>query len=252
METGLVSIITPVYNGARFVRQTIESVIKQTYPLWEMIIINDGSTDDSKLIVESYQQADSRIQLAHQVNGGSAVARNNGIRRANGQYICLLDADDTWEPDFLESQLEFMKEKNASLVYSSHTRVDEDSNEVLKPFMVPPKTNYHELLKTCSISCLTGVYDTQHFGKVYLQEDFKSLRDDYIYWLEIIKKAKVAYGNPKVLANYRILKKSASRNKVKVIGPQFKVLHKVEKLNLIQSVYYLINWAVYGYLKYKD
>jgi teichuronic acid biosynthesis glycosyltransferase TuaG len=252
MEKGLVSIITPMYNGERFVGQTIESVLSQSYQKWEMIIVDDGSTDKGAEIVNKYILKDFRIQLIKQRNGGSASARNNGIRLAKGQYIALLDADDTWNPNFLEKQLKLMQDKNALLVYSSHTRIDENSKEILKPFIVPPKLTYQDLLKSCSISCLTGLYDTEKFGKVYLREDMKSLRDDYVYWLEILKKVHVAYGNQEVLANYRILGSSASRKKKKVILPHFKVLYNVEKLGLIPSVYYLANWAIISYFKYRE
>jgi teichuronic acid biosynthesis glycosyltransferase TuaG len=251
MEKGLVSIITPMYNGEKFVGQTIESVLNQTYPKWEMIIIDDGSKDNGAQVVRQYASKDTRIQLLQQGNGGSASARNNGIRQAKGQYICLLDADDTWNADFLEKQLNLMREKNALLVYSSHTRIDENSKEILSPFLVPEKITYKDLLKTCSISCLTGVYDTEKFGKVYLREEMKSLRDDWVYWLEIIKKVKVAYGNKEVLANYRMLNSSVSRKKKKVIASQFKVLYNIEKIGLIPSLYYLGTWAFFGYVKYK-
>jgi teichuronic acid biosynthesis glycosyltransferase TuaG len=240
-----------MYNGGRFVAQTIESVLNQSYTNWEMIIIDDGSKDEGPAKVKEYADNDTRIQLFSQSNGGSAAARNNGIRKAKGQYIGLLDADDTWNPNFLEKQLSLMKEKNASLVYSSHTRIDENSMECLKPFIVPKKITYEDLLKTCYISCLTGLYDIEKFGKVYLREDMRSLRDDYVYWLEIIKKVKVAYGNQDVIANYRILETSASRKKRNVIFPHFKVLYKIEKLGLIRSLYYLSNWAVISYFKYK-
>jgi glycosyltransferase involved in cell wall biosynthesis len=251
MEKGLVSIITPMYNGQRFIGQTIDSVLSQTYPHWEMIVVDDGSNDNGVAIVSGYASKDSRIQVVSQKNGGSASARNNGIRRAAGQYIALLDADDTWNSNFLEKQLELMRVKNAYLVYSSHTRIDENSQEILKPFIVPEKVTYTDLLKTCSISCLTGLYDTEKFGKVYLREDMKSLRDDYVYWLEIIKKVNIAYGNKEVLANYRILGSSASRKKKKVIKPHFKVLYNIEKLGMVRSLYYLTNWAVISYFKYR-
>jgi len=251
MENGLVSVITPMYNGARFVGQTIESVQRQAYPHWEMIVIDDGSADNGAAIVEDYARNDNRIKLLRQNNAGSAAARNNGIKHATGQYIALLDADDTWNYNFLDSQLKLMQEKNALLVYASHTRIDEHSKEILAPFVVPEKVTYKDLLKTCSISCLTGLYDTKKFGKVYLREDMKSLRDDWVYWLEIIKKVNVAYGNKEVLANYRMLGSSTSRKKTKVIGPQFKVLYEIEKLGFIRSVYYLASWALMGYLKYR-
>jgi teichuronic acid biosynthesis glycosyltransferase TuaG len=251
MEKGLVSIITPMYNGQRFVGQTIESVLNQTYSNWEMLIVDDGSSDGGPEIVKKYAAADPRIQLFSQANGGSAAARNNGIRRAKGQYIALLDADDTWNKDFLDKQIKLMNTKKAYLVYSSHTRIDEHSKEILEPYIVPEKIGYKDLLKNCYISCLTGLYDTSKFGKVYLSEDMKSLRDDYVYWLEIMKKVKVAYGNTEVLANYRMLQTSVSRNKKNVIIPQFKVLYEVEKLGLFRSIYYLSNWAVISYFKYR-
>ncbi len=251
MQETLVSIITPLYNGEAFVAQTIDSVIAQTYTNWEMIIINDGSKDNSENIVNIYCEMDSRIKLFNQPNAGSAAARNNGIRRANGRYIALLDADDLWEPFFLESQLALMKEHDALLVYGAHKRIDANNNECLKPFIPPKSVTYTDLLKTCSITCLTGLYDTSKYGKFYLHEEFKSLRDDYIYWLEIIKKTGIAWGNQEIIGSYRILGNSVSRNKKKVIKPQFMVYYKVEKLGLVKSLYYLANWAIMGFLKYR-
>jgi len=250
MQKGLVSIITPVYNGARYIGQTIDSVINQTYPNWEMIIIDDGSCDNSAQIVSDYVNKDSRIQLISQANAGSAAARNNGIRKAMGQYISLLDADDTWDTVFLESQLNFMKEKDALLVYSSHRRIDENSNEILKAFLVPQKVTYKDMLKTSSISCLTGIYNIEKFGKVFLREELKSYRDDLVYWLDILKKVKTGYGNKAVIANYRVMSSSTTGKKKKLIIPHFMVFYKVEKLGLIKSIYYTVTWAVYGFFKY--
>jgi hypothetical protein len=144
-----------------------------------------------------------------------------------------------------------MNEHNALLVYGAHKRIDANNNECLKPFIPPKRVTYNDLLKTCSITCLTGLYDTSKYGKFYLHEEFKSLRDDYIYWLEIIKKTGEAWGNQKIIGSYRILGNSVSRNKKKVIKPQFLVYYKVEKLGLIKSLYYLINWAIIGFLKYR-
>lgn len=137
-----VSIITPCYNASRFISQTIDSVLSKTFTDWEMIIVDDGSKDDSSEIVEKYVKKDSRIRLIQQPNGGSANARNHGIREATGRYIALLDADDLWLPQFLEKQIEFMKEKKAICVYSSYKRIDENSNEILKPLICRPFVNY--------------------------------------------------------------------------------------------------------------
>jgi len=251
MQNSLVSIITPVYNGEKYLSQTIESVLSQTYPHWEMLIVDDGSKDNSAALIKQYTEKDPRIKFLSQPNGGSAAARNNGIRHADGRYIALLDADDLWDAVFLESQLSLMKKTGGLLVYASHQRIDENNKECLNPFFVKGQVEYKDLLKTCSISCLTGLYDTSVHGKFYLREDLKSLRDDYMYWLEIIKKVKVAYANQEVIASYRVLSNSTSRNKKKVVKPQFRIYYEMEKLGLIRSVYYLFMWAFYGYVKYR-
>lgn len=251
MKDTLVSIITPLYNGERFLSETIESVLAQTYTDWEMLIINDGSTDRSELIARDYASRDSRIKVFSQANAGSAAARNNGIRRAQGRYLALLDADDIWVPQFLEWQLSLMKEKQTVLVYGAHRRIDANGNDILRPFYPPEKITYKDLLRTCSITCLTALYDTQPHGKIYLREEFRSLRDDYVFWLEIIKKAGVAYGNRKILGAYRIVSSSVSHNKKKMIRPQYLVYRKAEGLSVIKSLYYLTHWAINGVLKYK-
>ena len=135
MKSGLVSIITPCYNGEKYISETIESVLAQTYLDWEMIIIDDGSKDSSAEIIRRYCARDDRIILLQQPNAGSAAARNNGIGHAEGQYIALLDADDIWLPDFLKKQIAFMTEKDAICVYCSYSCIDENSQDVLHPVL---------------------------------------------------------------------------------------------------------------------
>lgn len=251
MNSNLISIITPMYNGEKYVSQTIESVISQTYPNWEMVIVDDGSKDNSPQIVESYSQKDKRIRLIRQSNAGSAAARNNALRHANGRYICFLDADDLLDCQFLEKQLDFLKDKNAGIVYASYRRVNEENKEILKPFIVPDKVNYKGLLKTCSISCLTAMFDKEKTGEMFFNESLKSMRDDFVFWLSMLKKIDYAYGNKEVLASYRVFAASTTGNKKKVMKPQFMVYYKVEKLGLIKSIYYFMNWAINGFFKYK-
>ena len=250
MEEKLVSIVTPMYNGEKYVAQTIESVLAQSYPHWEMLVINDGSKDKGPEIVEAYAAKDSRIRLISQANGGSAAARNNGIRQAQGRYLCLLDSDDIWEPYFLETQLNLLKEKNCLLVYGSHKRINEAGEECLKPFHAPQKETYRKLLYTNSISCLTAMYDSSVYGKFYLNESLRSVRDDYAFWLSILKKVGVAYGNSRLLGSYRVMANSTTGNKKKLIRPHFRFLYKVEKLGLIPSLFYTFTWALSGIVKY--
>lgn len=250
MQEQLVSIITPMYNGAKYVALTIESVLAQTYPHWEMLIVNDGSKDNGPEIVAEYAARDSRIRLINQANGGSASARNNGIREAQGRYLCLLDSDDLWEPYFLESQIALLEKKQCLLVYGSHKRINEGGQECLKPFHAPGKETYRKLLLANSISCLTAMYDSSVYGKFYLNESLRSVRDDYAFWLSILKKVKVAYGNPAILGSYRVMANSTTGNKKKLIRPHFLFLYRVEKLGLARSIFYTCTWGLSGIIKY--
>lgn len=250
MTNALVSIITPLYNGERFVAQTIESVLAQTYTEWEMIIINDGSKDNGENVVKKYADKDARIKLYSQPNGGSSSARNNGLRRAQGEYICFLDADDIWEPIFIERQLKFLTEHNADIVFASYKRINTENKEILRPFIVPNQVNYTDTLKTCSLSCLTTMFKREFCKDIYFNEQLKSMRDDFAFWLALLKRTMYAWGNPEILASYRIFETSTTANKKKVIIPQFNIYYKVERLGLFKSIYYLIHWAVNGYMKY--
>lgn len=253
-KTDLVSIITPMYKGAAFVGETIESVLAQSYQNWEMIIVDDCSPDDGAGIAEvNKYTSDPRIKLiASKENRGSSGARNIALKEAQGRYIAFLDSDDIWHPEFLETQLRFMKENGAPLVFSSYRRIDENTKEeLLTPFIVPEKVTYKSLLKTCPIFPSTAIYDTSKTPKVYFNEKLGSMRDDYVYWLKMLKSIPSGYGNKDILVDYRMRKSSVTGNKKKVIKPQWNVLYKVEKLGLISSFYYLTCWAWISFLKYR-
>lgn len=251
MKQNLVSIITPMYNAEKYVGQTIESVLAQTYSDWEMIIVDDGSKDKSAEIVANYSNKDPRVKLIKQKNGGCASARNNALDNAQGQYVCFLDSDDLWETNFLHEQINFLKEKNAALVYASHKRINEENQEILIPFIVPERVSYNDLLKTCSISTLTVMIDRSKVNYIRFEEILRNVRDDFALWLDVVKQVKYAYGNKKILASYRILQGSATRNKKKAAKAQFKIYYNREKLGLLKSIYYTIHWAINGFLKYR-
>ncbi len=254
MEQELVSIITPMYKGAAFVGETIESVQAQGYKNWEMIIVDDCSPDNGAGIAEVKKYtSDPRVKLIEsKKNRGSSGARNIALAEAKGRYIAFLDSDDIWHPDFLENQLRFMHEKDAPLVFSSYRRIDENTKEeLLRPFIVPEKVSYRSLLKTCPIFPSTALYDTKKTPKIFFNEDLGSMRDDYVYWLKMFKNIQYGFGNKDILVDYRMRKSSVTGNKSKVIKPQWNVYYKVEKLGFIRSLYYLINWAFISYFKYR-
>lgn len=247
---GLVSVITPCYNGAKYISQTLDSVISQTYQAWEMIVVDDGSQDDSVQIVQSFCEKEPRINLICQPNGGSANARNHGIRKAQGQYIALLDADDVWKPEFLSEQIAFMKEKKTLCVYCSYERIDENAKECLSPLICKTSVTYNQMLLRNYIGCLTGLYDCSKNGKIFLHEELKSMRDDYAYWLDVVKISGIAYGNPKVLAQYRVLKNSTTGKKKKLIKAQYGFYRNYLKLNPLVSFVHTICWGLAGIINF--
>jgi glycosyltransferase involved in cell wall biosynthesis len=246
-----VSIITPCYNGARYIGETIESVLAQDYTDWEMIIVNDGSSDNSEEVVNAYVQKDPRIRLINQKNGGSANARNHGIREASGRYICLLDADDLWYPSFLSEQLAFMNEKGAAVVCSSYEHINADSEVFGRVDECMPVITTRDMYVMNRIGCLTGLYDAGTYGKIYLREELNSLRDDYAYWLDCVEKTGLAYGNQKVLAKYRVLDTSTTGDKRKLIRVQWRFYREYLHLNPFAACGNLFRWGLAGLRKFR-
>ena len=250
MKPGLVSVITPCYNGEKYIKETIDSVIAQTYSNWEMIIIDDGSTDKSGEIIDQYLKKDKRIKLICQKNAGSAAARNNGIKRAEGRYIALLDADDLWKPFFLEKQIAYMKKNDAVCVFCSYARIDSQSKEILRPTYAKKVLTKKDMRVMNYIGCLTGLYDITRHGKIYLKESLRSIRDDYAYWYDIVALENRAYGNPEILANYRVLSNSTTGNKKKLIKKQYEFYRTYLNENPFIAGVNLFRWGIAGLRKF--
>lgn len=250
MEDKLVSIITPCYNGEKYIAETIESVLSQTYRDWEMIIVDDGSKDKSAEIIKKYQIRDSRILFLQQTNAGSAAARNNGIKHANGRYICLLDADDIWKPNFLSEQLAFMKEKDTVCVFSSYDRINDKSQKIQHTTEAKTFITQKDMKVMNQVGCLTGVYDSSKYGKVYLKEELNSLRDDYAYWYDVVSLENKGYGNPKSLAEYRVLNNSTTGDKKKLIKIQYHFYRSYLKENMLTASLNVIRWGIAGLRKF--
>lgn len=251
MVDGLVSIITPCYNGERTLAETIESVLGQSYAHWELLIVDDGSTDGCADVASRYAGRDGRVQLFRQANAGAAAARNNGMRRARGRYIALLDADDLWDRDFLERQLAFMREKHAACVCCAYRHIDVQSREIQHPTVPLPVIRRRDMEVMNRVGCLTGLYDAQPHGKVFLHEELNSIRDDYAYWHDIVKLTGVIYGNPAVLASYRVLPGSTTGNKLALVSKQYRFYRGYLRLGVVKSLTNLVRWGVIGLGKFR-
>ncbi|HSN65370.1 MAG TPA: glycosyltransferase family 2 protein [Fusibacter sp.] len=244
-----VSIITPSYNSSKFISATINSVLSQTVTHWEMIIVDDCSTDNSVEIIQSCVEKDSRIKLIELTrNSGAAVARNKAIEMAQGRYIAFLDSDDLWLPSKLEKQLAFMQKNNYPFIYTAYDKIDEEG-EFFGHVGAFDKVNYFDMLKNPSIGCLTVIYDTNHFGKVYMPLIHK--RQDFGLWLKLLKKTEHAYGLNKILAQYRVHNNSISANKIKAACHTWLLYRQIEELSLFQSMYYFSYYATKGLLRTK-
>jgi len=239
----LVSIITPLYNGENYIKDTIESVISQSFENWEIIIIDDCSSDQGPEIVEKYAGKDSRIKLIKlQKNSGGAVARNLGIKEAKGKYIAFLDSDDLWHPQKLEKQVEFMEGNKYDFTYTWYEKIDEEGNLLNEVVRSKDKVNYTELLKSNQIGCLTAIYDQEKLEKIYMPLIRK--RQDYALWLQTLKKTKYGYCLNENLAQYRVVDGSVSSNKMNLIKFNWQLFREVEKMGILRSSYYLF-WNIF-------
>ena len=247
-HTSLVSIITPSYNSEKYISQTIESVLNQTYKDWEMIIVDDCSSDNSRKIIEKYCQKDQRIKcITLKENVGASKARNKATEEANGDYIAFLDSDDLWLPDKLKKQMQLMEEENIVLSYASYYAINKDGR-VIKTFRAKDKVSYSDMLKTSTMGTLTTVYNVKKLGKFY----FENIgHEDYVMKLQILKQIPFAKGIDEPLAKYRIHSQSLSSNKLHTALWQWHIYREVEKLSLLKSMYYFIHYAYNGVFKYQ-
>lgn len=245
----LISIVTPLYNGSLFLESTVNSVLSQSYTKWELIVVDDLSTDNSVEIIQSFINLNSRINLIILTkNSGTAVARNKGIEAAKGRYIAFLDSDDVWLPNKLERQLDFMQSHNYPFTFAAYDKVNE-SGDVFGCVGVPSKVSYSDLLKVCSVGCLTAMYDTEYFGKVYMPLIRK--RQDLGLWLRLLKKTDYAYGLNQTLGRYRVRSDSISANKASAAKFTWRLYRDIEKLNILKASYYFLHYAVRGLLRTK-
>jgi glycosyltransferase involved in cell wall biosynthesis len=244
-----VSIITPVYNSESYVSRAIHSVQSQSESDWEMVIVDDASTDGSVEAIKWFAENDARIKLLQlPVNSGAAVARNTAMECAQGRYIAFLDVDDFWLPAKLEKQLDFMKANDIAFSYTAYEKLSQDGL-VVGNVNVPPRVGYKDLLKVCAIGCLTAMYDAEKLGKVYMPLIRK--RQDLGLWLRILKQTPYAYGLDEVLAQYQLRSDSISANKLSAASYTWRLYRDFEKLSTPVAAYYFSHYAFNGVLRTK-
>lgn len=241
MSKELVSIIVPVYNAERFIESTINNVLKQTHQTFELLLIDDMSTDNSYEIIKRVN--DKRIKyIKLEKKGLASGARNRGIKEAQGTFICFLDADDFWEDNKLEKQIKFMKEKNCAFSFTGYEFTKENGNKTNKKVYVPNELTYKKALKNTTIFTSTVMFDTSKINKddIYMP-NIKS--EDTACWWNILKKGYKAYGLNEILVYYRRSEGTLSSNKIEAIKRIWNLYRNQEKLNLIYSLYDFIFYA---------
>ena len=240
----------PLYNCEHFVIDAVSSVIEQTYKNWELIIVDDKSTDDSYILTQEFIKRDSRVHLHQMVfNSGASATRNYAIKLAKGTYIAFLDSDDLWKSNKLETQILFMQKNNVYLSYTAYQWINEKEEVLKDKITAADQVDYKKLLKKNTIGCLTAVYDCSKIGKFYFNTSLNK-QEDYQYWLEILKTIPSAKGIDISLGYYRIRQNSLSSNKIIAATYVWKILREYQKIPLLKAIYYFGYYAVNSVLKY--
>lgn len=247
----LVSIIMPSYNTAKFISETIDSVSAQTYPNWELIIVDDCSTDDTDAVVRPYLVNDRIRYIKNEKNSGAAVSRNRALREAKGKWVAFLDSDDLWLPEKLENQIEFMEKNDYHFSYTNYIEIDEESKTNGKRVTGPKKITKHGMYNYCWMGCLTVMYDAETIGLIQIADIKKN--NDYAMWLKVCKKSD-CYLLDETLAKYRKRGGSISNHGyTKLIKWHYKLYREAEKRDVVTSAVLMIRnlfWGVWKKFRY--
>ncbi len=243
----LVSIIMPSYNTGQYISKSIQSVLNQTYTDWELIIVDDYSTDDTDKIVSEYLKDDRIFYIKNDTNSGAAVSRNRALREARGKWIAFLDSDDLWEQDKLEKQIAFMENNDYHFSYTNYIEIDEESVPNRKSVTGPKRITKHGMYNYCWMGCLTVMYDAEVVGLIQVADIKKN--NDYAMWLKVCKKAN-CYLLDENLAKYRKRSGSISNHGyVKLIKWHYRLYREAENKNTISSLVLTIRNLFFGVIK---
>lgn len=239
-----VTIVTPSWNSGKYIKETIVSVQAQTYQNWEMIIVDDCSTDNTVDIVKEISEKDPRVRiLVQDINGGAAKARNRSMQAGTGRFVAYIDADDIWKPEKLEKQVFFMKSKNCGFTCTSYEVIDDNGKPKKKYIHMLPKADYKEFLTNNLLQTVGIMVDTQKIDKKYLIMPDIRRRQDAATWLQILRAGHECYGLDEILAEYRRTENSLSSNKLKAVKGIWSLYRDIEHLSFLFSCYCFARYA---------
>lgn len=245
----IVSVVMPAYNMERYIHQAIASVAAQTMTRWELIIIDDCSTDATRSIIRSWENKDKRIKVfCNEVNSGVSRTRNRGIELSTGDYIAFLDSDDLWQPEKLERQLERLSKEGAQIGYCSYSIIDESGSKVRADYIVPEHVCFEDLLKENSIQCSSMLIQSDLLKEIRFTREF--YHEDYVLGLQLLQKGCQAAGCTEVLSNWRYIENSRSFNKWKAAQNRWKIYRDFLHLPLGKSMYVFAHYVFGGLRKY--
>lgn len=245
----LVSIVMPAYNCEKYVIDAINSVLTQTYQNWELLVLDDGSKDNTFNIINEFGKKDSRIRpLQNKKNMGVSATRNRGIELALGDWIAFLDSDDMWEPSKLEKQLKVADKNSAEFLFSGSSYINEKGVTFNGIYEVPEKVTYKILRNHNVISCSSVLVKRQYLNNIKMEKD--EMHEDYATWLRILKLGVIAYGVNEPLLIYRISRNSKSGNKMKTVKMTYKVFRFIG-INPIGSAYFMVRHVIGSVGKYR-
>jgi teichuronic acid biosynthesis glycosyltransferase TuaG len=248
--TERVSIVMPAYNAARFIEEAIRSVQAQTESNWELLVVDDGSSDGTPVIVERLAASDPRIRLLRtERRQGPGPARNAAMDAATGRWLGFLDSDDRWRADKLERQLRFMRETGSAFCVSSYRMIDAEGLPLGREIRIPERIRYRDLLKNTIIAPTMTLLERARIGA--LRMPALPQHEDLAFWYSILRTGEVARGLPEVLADYRVLSGSASRDKLRSAGRMWNVYRRVERLSVLDSAWCYAHYAWNAWNKYR-
>jgi teichuronic acid biosynthesis glycosyltransferase TuaG len=244
-----VAVIMPCHNGAHTIAQAVQSVIEQTFMNWELIVVDDGSTDQSPKIIRDFAARDVRIRsVRNEKASGAANARNQALRLTRARYVAFLDADDAWLPGKLDAQLNRMQEHGAALACGAYDVMDAAGTIIGGVRPTPGFLTYRSMLTNCSVGALTAVLDRSLCGDIQFNSQL-STSEDYQLWLSLLRRGLTGICLPETVAVYRVHGKTLSSNKFTASRNRWRVYREFERYGFVASAFYFTLYAVIGLMK---